>query len=166
MTQLADHRLPDARGAAQAADRQRRRQRADPRRPAVRHAHLAQSAEDGGARRHADARVHMRLRPTISRPPPDRSRATSSRRRSTRQTSLDSAARSGTHRSGARATRWCACRHRQRRTRRRERRFLSLFNGLNAVFVGIYSTPTANPLTVISDVRKVFPEIEPQLPPA
>ncbi len=41
----------------------------------------------------------------------------------------------------------------------------SVFDGLKAVFVGIYSTPTANPLTVISDVRKVFPEIEHQLPP-
>ena len=41
----------------------------------------------------------------------------------------------------------------------------SVFNGLKAVFVGIYSTPTANPLTVISDVRKTFPDIKAQLPP-
>jgi multidrug efflux pump len=41
----------------------------------------------------------------------------------------------------------------------------SVFNGLKAVFIGIYSTPTANPLTVIADVRKTFPEIEAQLPP-
>ena len=41
----------------------------------------------------------------------------------------------------------------------------SVFDGLKAVFVGIYSTPTANPLTVISDVRKTFPEIKAQLPP-
>jgi hydrophobe/amphiphile efflux-1 (HAE1) family protein len=41
----------------------------------------------------------------------------------------------------------------------------SVFNGLKAVFVGIYSTPTANPLTVIADVRKTFPEIKAQLPP-
>jgi multidrug efflux pump len=41
----------------------------------------------------------------------------------------------------------------------------SVFNGLKAVFVGIYSTPTANPLTVIADVRKSFPEIKAQLPP-
>jgi len=41
----------------------------------------------------------------------------------------------------------------------------SVFDGLKAVFVGIYSTPTANPLTVISDVRKTFPEIVSQLPP-
>ena len=33
----------------------------------------------------------------------------------------------------------------------------SVFDGLKAVFVGIYSTPTANPLTVIADVRKTFP---------
>jgi multidrug efflux pump len=41
----------------------------------------------------------------------------------------------------------------------------SVFDGLKAVFVGIYSTPTANPLTVIADVRKTFPEIVSQLPP-
>jgi multidrug efflux pump len=41
----------------------------------------------------------------------------------------------------------------------------SAFNGLKAVFVGIYSTPTANPLTVIADVRKTFPDIKAQLPP-
>ena len=33
------------------------------------------------------------------------------------------------------------------------------------MFIGIYSTPTANPLTVIADVRKVFPSIEAELPP-
>ncbi len=41
----------------------------------------------------------------------------------------------------------------------------SVFDGLKAVFIGIYSTPTANPLSVIADVRKTFPEIEAQLPP-
>jgi len=41
----------------------------------------------------------------------------------------------------------------------------SVFDGLKAVFIGIYSTPTANPLSVIADVRKAFPEIQAQLPP-
>ncbi len=41
----------------------------------------------------------------------------------------------------------------------------SVFDGLKAVFIGIYSTPTANPLTVISDVRDTFPEIKRELPP-
>lgn len=41
----------------------------------------------------------------------------------------------------------------------------SSFNGLKAVFIGIYSTPTANPLTVIADVRKTFPSIVAELPP-
>jgi multidrug efflux pump len=41
----------------------------------------------------------------------------------------------------------------------------SVFDGLKAVFIGIYSTPTANPLSVIADVRKTFPEIEAELPP-
>lgn len=40
----------------------------------------------------------------------------------------------------------------------------SVFDGLKAVFVGIYSTPTANPLDVINAVRKAFPEIQAQLP--
>jgi multidrug efflux pump len=34
-----------------------------------------------------------------------------------------------------------------------------IFNGKNAVFIGIQSTPTANPLTVISDVKKVMPTL-------
>ncbi len=41
----------------------------------------------------------------------------------------------------------------------------SVFDGLKAVFIGIYATPTANPLTVITDVRKAFPEIQNELPP-
>jgi hydrophobe/amphiphile efflux-1 (HAE1) family protein len=40
----------------------------------------------------------------------------------------------------------------------------SAFDGLKAVFIGIYPTPTANPLDVINDVRKAFPEIQAQLP--
>jgi hydrophobe/amphiphile efflux-1 (HAE1) family protein len=41
----------------------------------------------------------------------------------------------------------------------------SVFDGLKAVFIGVYATPTANPLTVISDVRKAFPQIQTELPP-
>ncbi len=41
----------------------------------------------------------------------------------------------------------------------------SVFDGLKAVFVGIYSTPTANPLTMIDNVRKAFPDIQRELPP-
>ena len=40
----------------------------------------------------------------------------------------------------------------------------SVFDGLKAVFIGIYATPTANPLSVISDVRQAFPGIEAGLP--
>jgi hydrophobe/amphiphile efflux-1 (HAE1) family protein len=40
----------------------------------------------------------------------------------------------------------------------------STFDGLKAVFVGIYATPTANPLSVIDEVRKAFPELQSQLP--
>jgi hydrophobe/amphiphile efflux-1 (HAE1) family protein len=41
----------------------------------------------------------------------------------------------------------------------------SAFDGLKAVFIGVYATPTANPLTVITDVRKAFPSIQKELPP-
>jgi hydrophobe/amphiphile efflux-1 (HAE1) family protein len=40
----------------------------------------------------------------------------------------------------------------------------SVFDGLKAVFIGIYATPTANPLSVISNVRAAFPEIQQSLP--
>ncbi len=39
-----------------------------------------------------------------------------------------------------------------------------LFDGESAVFIGIKVAPTANLLTVIDKVRKVFPEIDSQLP--
>ena len=41
----------------------------------------------------------------------------------------------------------------------------SVFDGLKAVFVGIYAAPTANPLTVIDNVRKAVPSIQTELPP-
>src|SRR3984957_2127974 len=40
----------------------------------------------------------------------------------------------------------------------------SVFDGLKAVFIGIYGTPEANPLTVIDGVRQAFPDIQRQLP--
>ncbi len=40
----------------------------------------------------------------------------------------------------------------------------SVFDGLKAVFIGIYGTPEANPLTVIDGVRKIVPSIQAQLP--
>jgi multidrug efflux pump len=40
----------------------------------------------------------------------------------------------------------------------------SAFDGLKAVFIGIYATPTANPLTMIDNVRKAFPGLQAQLP--
>ena len=41
----------------------------------------------------------------------------------------------------------------------------SVFDGLKAVFIGIYGTPEANPLTVIDGVRALVPSIQQQLPP-
>ncbi len=40
----------------------------------------------------------------------------------------------------------------------------SVFDGLKAVFIGIYATPSANPLTVIQSVRQAVPSIERELP--
>jgi multidrug efflux pump len=40
----------------------------------------------------------------------------------------------------------------------------SVFDGLKAVFIGVYGTPSANPLTVIDGVRRAMPQIQSQLP--
>lgn len=40
-----------------------------------------------------------------------------------------------------------------------------VFNGKTAVFVGIFSTPTANPLTVIDGVKKILPDLANDYPP-
>jgi len=40
------------------------------------------------------------------------------------------------------------------------------FNGKKAVFLALTPTPTANPLTVISDARKLFPSIQREFPPS
>ena len=40
----------------------------------------------------------------------------------------------------------------------------SVFDGQKAVFIGIYSTPTANPLEVITAVRAAFPAVQGDLP--
>ncbi len=40
----------------------------------------------------------------------------------------------------------------------------SVFDGEKAVFIGVYATPTANPLDVITRVRKEFPAVQADLP--
>ncbi len=40
------------------------------------------------------------------------------------------------------------------------------FNGQKAIFFALTPTPTANPLTVINEVRNIFPEIKKQFPPS
>lgn len=40
-----------------------------------------------------------------------------------------------------------------------------IFDGKAAVFIGIQATPTANPLTVIDDVKKMLPELANNYPP-
>ena len=41
-----------------------------------------------------------------------------------------------------------------------------IFDGKPAIFVGVDSTPGANPLTVIQNVRKVLPDVEKAYPPS
>lgn len=41
-----------------------------------------------------------------------------------------------------------------------------IFDAKKAIFLAITPTPTANPLTVISDVRQAFPDIQRQFPPS
>ena len=41
----------------------------------------------------------------------------------------------------------------------------SAFDGLKAVFIGVYGTPTANPLTLIKNVHATVPDIASRLPP-
>lgn len=40
------------------------------------------------------------------------------------------------------------------------------FNGKSAVFIAITATPTANPLTVITEIKKSLPSMEKQFPPS
>ncbi|MHA6492672.1 multidrug efflux RND transporter permease subunit [Pseudomonas borbori] len=42
---------------------------------------------------------------------------------------------------------------------------ISSFDGIPSVYIGIKGTPSANPLDVIKEVRKILPELEAQLPP-
>ena len=87
---VADQRLPHARGAAETADHQRRRQRADARRPGVRHAHVARSGPHGVARGHGARRaggacrqqLHLGPRPGEGRLRPDQYRRQDLARRS------------------------------------------------------------------------------------
>ncbi|WP_372866563.1 multidrug efflux RND transporter permease subunit [Pseudomonas sp.] len=43
---------------------------------------------------------------------------------------------------------------------------ISSFDGTPSVYIAIKGTPSANPLDVIKEVRKIMPEIEAQLPPS
>ena len=63
-----DHRLPDARGAAEAERGQRRAARRHPGRPHVCHAHLAQAGPDGGAGHLTLRRATMRWPRTTTSP--------------------------------------------------------------------------------------------------
>ena len=122
--ELADHRLSDARRAAEAADGQRRRQRADPRRADIRHAHLAQPGEDGGPRCHADRRAHSARRQQLH----VRCRSDQRRLRADDDQCADLARQRfrvrAAHRVGARGRARPPIRHLRHNARRRERRLV------------------------------------------
>ena len=40
-----------------------------------------------------------------------------------------------------------------------------MMNGQQAIFIGINATPTGNPLTIVSEIRKLAPEMQRNLPP-
>jgi multidrug efflux pump len=40
------------------------------------------------------------------------------------------------------------------------------FNGEHAIFIGVQATPQGNPLTLVEGIRKLFPELERNLPPS
>ncbi|MGC8790665.1 MAG: efflux RND transporter permease subunit [Desulfurella sp.] len=42
----------------------------------------------------------------------------------------------------------------------------NIFNGKEAIVLGIFTTPTANPLTVVDNIYKILPSIQSQLPSA
>jgi len=42
----------------------------------------------------------------------------------------------------------------------------NIFNGKEAIVLGIFTTPTANPLTVVDNIYKILPSMESQLPSA
>ena len=139
------------------ADDRRRRQCADPRRPDLRHAHLARSDEDGGARRHAGRRAQCARRQQLH-----------VRRRQIKNdytqtsinalTSLDSATAFANLVVQARGDALVRLGDIARVELGPESAdSTSVFDGLKAVFVGIYATPTANPLTVIDSCARPRP---------
>ena len=140
MTALADHRLPDPRRAAAPADHRRRRQRADPRRPDLRHAHLARPDTHGVARRDAARRarrarrqqLHHRRRPGEGRLRPDQHQRARPRSTTPR--------RSASWWSRRAATRWSASATSPKiELGPQSVDSSSVFDGLKAVFIGIYA---------------------------
>ena len=82
------------------------------------------------------------------------------------KTSLDDPEAFGARRDGPRRFAHAPRRYRRDRAWAAERRIpRPCSTGSKAVFIGVYATPTANPLTVITNVRKAFPEIQKELPP-
>ena len=147
-----DHRLPDARGAAQALRHQRRAAGRHPGRPHLRHAHLAEAREDGG--------------PAASRPPSVRDALAANNYLSALgpHQGLDGVGQPGRqHRPAARprsSASWWSRRRTASVVRLGEIADVVLgaenydedvrFNGQTATFMGIWVLPTANSLEVIA----------------
>ncbi len=121
---VPDQRLSQPRGAAEAANHQRRGQRADPRRPDLRHAHLARSRPHGLARRDAARRAARACQQQLhlgARPGEGRLRADQYRRQDLARRSCRVRAPSG---DGPRRFAGAPERHRRDRARAAKRGFL------------------------------------------
>ena len=138
---FADHRLPDPRRAAEAADDRRRRQRPDSRRPDIRDA-VWLDPNKMAARGVTPNDVGWRWWRIISPSAAGQIKGDFVQTSINAQTSLDSAGPSATGRVGARRCADAARRNlRQSISGRESVNSSSVFDGLKAVFIGIYSTP-------------------------
>ena len=149
-----DHRLPDARRAAEAERHQRRPARRHSRRADVRHAHLAEAGPDGGARHLAVRRCATRSRATTTCRRSDGPRArwcrstsspTPTCARPKNSGSSSSRNRTASSSGSARSPTSCSGAENYEQDVR--------FNGEAATFMGVWVLPTANSLEVIAQVR-------------
>ena len=133
---------------------------ADPRRPDLRHAHLARSRPHGFARGHAARRARRACRQQLhlgARPGEGRLRADQYRRQDLAR-NPEAFGQLVVMGRGDSLVRLSDIAEIELGPQSADSS--SVFDGLKAVFIGVYATPTANPLTVITDVRKAFPEIQ------
>ena len=164
---LGDLGLSDARGAAGAVDRRRRRLRRHSRRPDLCDAAVARSGRAWRAAASRQPTSPPRSRPTISRPRAGQAKGyfiVSNVSTNTDLTNLDQFKRmivkskdGGFVRMEDIATVELAAQSTDASV---------AFNGEHAIFIGVQATPQGNPLTIVKGVRALLPELERNLPPS